>query len=265
MNILGKYIHGSEDSVDVDTYYWVDELPSTIQECKTWCESREGENANLFTVHTEIVGEQYSSVVDKVYKGVPDEVNNSLLRTYDLHPNQESSLPPGLHYVQRDKFIKYIRSVRIILSHLSRSQYRSDVKSALSGGDWKFKLNTLLSIPLADIDFSTLNHRMIPEDIKKVIAFQIGQSIGLMDGYEYYTKSEIADAYPILRQFLYRDSESNINELDDMLKYFIKRIYDEVNTHIIYEDCGIISFLTFEDDGIVTYSKYDVKNEKRIC
>ena len=136
MNILGKYIHGSEDSIDVDTYYWVDELPPTIQECKTWCESREGENANLFTIHTEIVGEQYSSVVDKVYKGVPDEVNNSLLRTYDLHPNQESSLPPGLHYVQRDKIIKYIRAVRIILSHLSKSQYRHDVKSALSSGDW---------------------------------------------------------------------------------------------------------------------------------
>lgn len=74
-----------------------------------------------------------------------------------------------------------------------------------------------------------------------------------------------SDAYPILRQFLYRDPESNINELDDMLKYFIKRIYDEVNTHNIYEDCGIISFLTFEDDGMITYSKYDVKNEKRIC
>ena len=122
-----------------------------------------------------------------------------------------------------------------------------------------------ISIPLTDIDFSTLNRNMSPEDIKKVIAFQIGQSIGLMDGYEYYTKSEIADAYPILRQFLYRDPESNINELDAMLKYFIKRIYDEVNTHIIYEDGGIISFLTFEDDGIVTYSKYYVKNEKRIC
>lgn len=97
---------------------------------------------------------------------------------------------------------------------------------------------------------------MSPEDIKKVITFQIGQSIGLMDGYEYYTKSEIADAYPILRQFLYRDPESNINELDDMLKHFIKRIYDEVNTDIIYDNDGIITFI---------YGKYDVKNEKRIC
>ena len=255
MNILGKYIHGSEDSVDVDTYYWVDELPSTIQECKTWCESREGENANLFTVHTEIVGEQYSAVVDKVYKGVPDEVNNSLLRTYDLHPNQESSLPPGLHYVQRDKIIKYIRSIRIILSHISKSQYRPDIKSALSSSDWNVKLRTLEHIYLQEIDFSILNHNMSPEDIKKVIAFQIGQSIGLMDGYEYYTKSEIADAYPILRQFLYRDPESNINELDDMLKYFIKRIYDDVNTNIIYDNDEIVTFI---------YGKYNVKNEKRI-
>lgn len=254
MNILGKYIHGSEDSVDVDTYYWVDELPSTIQECKTWCESKEGENANLFTVHTKIVNEQYSSVVDKVYKGSPDEVNNSLLRTYDLHP-QESSLPPGLHYVLRDTFIKYIRAVRGILSHLSRSQYRSDIKFALSSNDWHQKLDALRNINLSNIDFSTLNNHMSPEDIKKVIAFQIGQSLGLMDGFEYYTKSEIADAYPVLRQFLYRDVNSNINELNAMLRYFIRRIITEVNPKILYEDDGIITFIS---------GKYDVKNEKRI-
>lgn len=254
MNILGKYIHGSEDSVDVDTYYWVDELPSTIQECKTWCESREGENANLFTVHTETVNEQYSSVVDKVYKGVPDEVNNSLLRTYDLH-HQESSLPPGLHYVQRDSFIKYIRAVRGILSHLSRSQYRPDIKFALSSNDWHQKLYALRNINLSNIDFSTLNNHMSPEDIKKVIAFQIGQSLGLMDGFEYYTKGEIADAYPVLRQFLYRDVNSNINELNAMLRYFIRRIITEVNPKILCEDDGTITFIS---------GKYDVKNEKRI-
>lgn len=49
MEILARYIHGSEDSVDTDVYYVVDELPS-FQECKEWCDSKKDENANLITI-----------------------------------------------------------------------------------------------------------------------------------------------------------------------------------------------------------------------
>jgi len=254
MKVLGRYVHGSQDSLDVDVYYWVDEMPSTIQECKEWCEKKEGENANLFTVKQNFTMERVESYIDKVYKGSPDEVNNSLIRTYYLHP-QENPLPQGLEYVKRDNIIKYIRAVRIILSHLSKSPYRENIKHALNFGDWDERLNTLEDVPIGGLDFSRLNPKMTPEDIKKVMAFQIGQSIGLMDGREYYTKSEIAEAYPVLRQFLYREQDSNTYELQAMVTYFIKRLREEVSEKIIYMNDFDITFI----DG-----KYNIKDEKRI-
>lgn len=254
MNVLGRYIHGSKDSTDLDVCYWVDELPSTIQECKEWCEKKNGENVNLFTVKENIDGGNIISHIDKVYKGSPDELNNSLLHTYYLH-TQDNQLPMGLKYVHRDSMIKYIRSIRIILSHLSRSRYRDTIKHALTYGGWNERLVTLKSIPVGTIDFTTLNHSMSAEDIKKVISFQIGQSLGLMDHKEYYTKSEIAEAYPILRQFLYRDPNSDQNELEGMICYFVNRLMDEVNKNIIYMNDYKITFIN---------GKYDIKEEKKI-
>ena len=254
MKVLGRYVHGSEDSLDLDVYYWVDEMPETIQECKEWCAQKEGENANLFTVRMKHIMGQTVSFVDKVYKGTPDEVNNSLIHTYHLHP-QTDDLPEGLRYTSRDCILKYIRSVRIILSHLSRSKYRDWVKNALDYGNWDKRLETLRDIPIGSIDFSTLNKNMSAEDIKKVMAFQIGQSLGLMDGNEYYTKSRIAEAYPILKQFLYRDPDSNTNELNAMVNYFVKRLREVVNEDIIYTEDTRITFVD---------AKYDVKEEKRI-
>lgn len=254
MKVLGRYVHGSEDSLDLDVYYWVDEMPETIQECKEWCAQKEGENANLFTVRMKHVMGQTVSFVDKVYKGTPDEVNNSLLYTYHLHP-QTDDLPEGLRYTSRDCILKYIRSIRIILSHLSRSKYRDWVKNALDYGNWDKRLETLRDIPIGSIDFSTLNKNMSAEDIKKVMAFQIGQSLGLMDGNEYYTKSGIANAYPVLRQFLYREQDSNTYELQAMVIYFIKRLREEVSEKIIYMNDFDITFI----DG-----KYNIKEEKRI-
>ena len=74
MEIIARYIHGSENSTDLDVIYVVDELPS-LQECKTFCSDKD-ENRNLITVE--------NGIVTSVYKGTPDEVNNSLLRTYNL-------------------------------------------------------------------------------------------------------------------------------------------------------------------------------------
>ena len=40
------YIHGSEDSTDVDIFYVFDELPSK-QECKRFCSADPAENRNI--------------------------------------------------------------------------------------------------------------------------------------------------------------------------------------------------------------------------
>ena len=156
MEILARYIHGSEDSTDVDVVYVVDELPDKA-ECKRFCSEDSNENRNLITIK--------DGAVIEVYKGTVDEVNNALLSTYGLH---EQSYPLLVKkHVERIPPLKYVRGVRIILSHLSRSQYRERVKKALRS-NWRDRLNELLDIDITTIDFSTLNKHMDREDILKV-------------------------------------------------------------------------------------------------
>ena len=65
MEIIAKYIHGSEDSTDVDTYYIVDAVPS-FKESKKFCDSIKDENANILELDE-------TGIICKCYKGTPDE------------------------------------------------------------------------------------------------------------------------------------------------------------------------------------------------
>lgn len=247
MEILGKYVHGSADSLDKDVYYWVDDLPD-FQACKLWCDSKKDENANLITIK--------NGVVESVYKGTPDEVNNSLFLTFDLHNENNGLTCPIKYRVRRDAVLKFIRSTRGILSHLSKSCYRDKIKSALNSANWYVRLDVLNDVDLCHVDFNTLNSHISSVDIKKVIAFQIGQCLGLMEGIEFYTKYDLSKKYPVLKQFLYRQEDSDIYDLNAVLKYFIKKLNQYMEDKIIYG--GNSGLLTCID------AKYDVKYEKRI-
>lgn len=229
--IIAKYIHGSEDSTDIDVHYVFDVMPS-FKECKIFCDSDKTENRNIITID--------NGIVTNCYKGTVDEINNALLRTYKLH---EQSYPLLIeHNVKRDITLKYIRSVRIILSYLSHTIYRRQIKLALKSNKWEDRLNTLSSIDLAEIDFDNLNKHNNKFDICKVFAFQIGQCFGLMNNIELYTKSEITFQYPLLENFLYR-KEFSIQGTNLIL-------------HMFTHDLDLIDKKQFEN--------YDIINEKRI-
>ena len=67
-------------------------------------------------------------------------------------------------------------------------------------------------IDVREVDWDTLNKNMTGSDVKKVVAFQMGQALGLFGGNEYYTKSELAKQFVTLKPFLYRE-ECDINYL----------------------------------------------------
>lgn len=239
-----KYIHGSKDSVDTDVVYVVDKLPS-LQECKKFCSDKK-ENRNLCVVK--------NGVVTECYKGTPDEVNNAVFLTYNLHEQEYPLVITRL--VPRDVTAKCMRAVRIILSHLSRSQYRAQVKEALVS-DWFTRIKTLEDIDLTTIDFSTLNKNMTTEDILKTIAFQLGQTILLIDGIECYTKGSVAENLPSLIPFLYRDYGSHVTVLGRWKNYFIEMI-----KKTIVSNGQFITNKPTEYCGLTT--EYDVKTEKKI-
>lgn len=224
---MNKYIHGSEDSIDVDVYYVFDKMPS-FKECQDFCSDKE-ENRNIITIQDGIV-------VD-CYKGTPDEINNGLYYTYDLH--QQIAPMPIKRLVERDVLIKSVRVVRCLLSHLSRTRHRETVKMALGSPDWQMKIFTLGIINLSEIDDFGKNGTKL--DVLKVFAFQLGQILGLHEGVELYTKSAVAKRYPSLEDFLYR-RPSDIN----ILQQYVYKFLDIIGSYHIQVTDNITYFEDFD-------------------
>lgn len=236
-----KYIHGSEDSLDKDVYYVFDKIPSFL-DCRSFCSEDPNENRNIIVVN--------DGVVTDCFIGTVDEINNGLIDTYNLH-EQEYPLIVNKK-IPRDITLKEVRAIRGILSILSKTQYRSDIKYALRTG-WKERLDCLSKIDFTKIDYDKLGKHMNGEDLLKVIAFQIGQTLGLLEGKELYTKSSVSKAYPELKPFLYRQESDKIilNIYSNiLLDYLYQRNTQDLGNNTVY----------FIDEN----RTFDLKHEKEI-
>lgn len=205
------YIFGSSDSVDCDIMVIVDAI-GTIAESKVAMEQYASVlqphydrkiNINLAVIQDGIIAD--------VFKGSVDECNNSVLHTYNLHPQTHSlqitrTLP-------RDPGLKALRSMRAILSFISRTQYRDIVKQALIGNAIN-KHCALNDIQLSTItEFGRKNINTV--DFYKMLAFQMGQSYLLNQDVEVYTKDDISQHLPVLKTYLYRIPHQNPIILDN--------------------------------------------------
>ena len=202
-----RYIHGSQDSLDVDVHYVFDSIP-LFREAQEFCQDESIENKNIIVIK--------DGQVIYSFKGDIDETNNGLIDTYGLH-KQEYPLIVTKR-MEREKELKYVKSLRCILSLFSRTQYRNEIKKALNS-NWNSRINVLKNINLEQIDFSNLQKKFSEKDVKKIIAFQIGQCLGLSQGIELYTKADISKMYPLLQSYLYREDDS-IKNLQIMLNQF---------------------------------------------
>lgn len=236
MEYIAKYVYGSHNSLDIDSVYIVDTLPPLV-DCKRICSENTTENMNLATIA--------NGCISACYKGTVDELNNAVYMTYDLHEQTSPLLIERM--VDRDIPLKFIRSIRSILSHLSRSQYREDIKLALRSS-WTERLNVLSNINLNDIDFGTLNKNMSAEDVIKLIAFQIGQTKALIEGHEFFTKDDVGRYYPKLSPYLSRSSTS-LDDLISALKSFIEMLryffpYETDDTNVNFKTFGAYNLKT---------------------
>jgi hypothetical protein len=230
MNVLASYIHGSEDSLDVDIAYVIDR-PIDRQAAKDFCDSQTND-ANILTIE--------NGQVSWCYKGTPDELNNSLLVTYPLH--QQKCPMMITHRVERDVELKLLRALRCLLSHASRSELRSQVKAALRSDSIVAKLSVLKEISWSE---DTIKNKGEYLDVIKSLAFQIGQTSALFEGVEVYTKSQISLKYPSLRKFLNRE-QVNVNEFNFVFREFLIK----VETWIAVNN--------------VEFSDFDIVREKRL-
>jgi hypothetical protein len=165
-------------------------------------------------------------VVHRVFKGTPDEVNNSCYSTYNYH--NQRHITQIKRMVERDVELKILRTCRVILSFWSRSKYRSQVKSALKGDIYE-KIKVINEINPIGIE---LNKNISDGDYAKTMAFQLAQTILLIDGIEIYTKYEVEDYFWELTGNINRvRDDKEIKKFKDL---FISRIQN-MNFKRLYE------------------------------
>jgi hypothetical protein len=222
MSIMNEIhqIFGSKSSTDYDIMFFVDIL-GTTQESHEIIEKIDKEYSKIYSdkpINSNICIVKGGIVVD-VFKGTADEVNNALFLTYDFHeqkyPNQITKI------IERDTELKILRTARVLLSFLSRTEHRKEVKRALKS-DLIQKLDVLMNIDLETItDLGTRNVKW--EDYLKTMSFQLGQTLALMNGIELYTKEDISAYYPELSDMLNRKGEQ-LKILDYFKENFIIKV-----------------------------------------
>ncbi len=218
-------IFGSKTSQDIDVIVFVDTIIDNpyyaLEECKVYdkkiaefLKTDKKVNSNLAIVE--------NGIIKKVLKGTEDEVNNSLIRTYDLH---EQYFPNHIRaFIQRDIDLKILRTGRVLLSLISRTEYRPIVKLALQK-DFKERVEALYQCDITKFQSKSLINKNVSwDDFIKVYAFQIGQTLGLLDGLELYTKEEIIDAYPELKPYILRDVDYKLDTLEKWKIIFLDRV-----------------------------------------
>jgi hypothetical protein len=227
MEILPKYqIFGSENSTDIDVVFFIEEIPSKISKSADLCKEFSNLYATIYrekrTINSNLAVLNNGILVD-VFKGTTDELNNALFYTYLLHDQEYGNSLSRL--LKRDVNLKYLRCARMILSFLSRTKYRNNVKLALKGSI-ETKLDVLKLINLTSlIDFGkTIND----VEVKKSIAFQIGQTLLLNEGIEVYTKNDISMHMNKLEHYLMRIEPTDFLVLQTYLTYFSNSLEERI-------------------------------------
>lgn len=222
-------LFGSETSIDADIMVVVDK-PLSKDDSHKMCNilktnsqikdiSKKNLNINIAVVK--------DSTITWVFKGTPDETNNSIFNTYKLHEQKHKCIVGKL--VPRDINTKIVRSIRVILTTLTRTELRKECKTALRTNtiDARLKVLELVDFTKLTIDDSSNTY--------KTIAFQIGQTIALINGSEIYTKTDVGKLFPKLIVFLERNKPTNgdMVTLTDTLRDFISIIKQRIVDKLI--------------------------------
>lgn len=215
-------IFGSATSRDIDFLVVINHRPS-IEQCKQLAREYEERLAALYpklTANRELdcnLCMIEEGVITWVYKGMKDITNNAVLATYHLHQQYHPCLIQKK--LVRNLELFKVRTIGIILAHVTRSSIRGKAREALRGTfqDHLFFLSAL------DFEAFTYNaKRTNATDNYKTIAFQIGQLSSLLDGKELFTKEDIG-AYDTRLFLCLQRKPSNLSDLTAALHDVVKK------------------------------------------
>jgi hypothetical protein len=204
-------IFGSETSIDCDVMVIVNKKLTpheSHQLCTVYKQKLHDISTKDINVNLAVIKD---SVIEWVFKGTPDECNNSIYDTYGLHKQAQKYPCIVGKRMQRNVNLKIVRALRVILTFLTRTVLRKECKEAL-------RINTVNArlAALEQVDFSKLD---VPDVVNsyKTIAFQIGQTMALINGIEVYSKTDVGKLYANLVDFLARKEKTDVSILTKAL------------------------------------------------
>lgn len=220
-----RYVHGFADMERYDVLYVFDSIPDR-DECRTFCSGSSLENRDIITI--------CNGTVSEAFAGIADETNNELIATYSMHDQEHPLLVTDR--VRRDVPLKQVRTVGGILSAFMKTVYRKQIKAAVKGG-WGEMIGCL-----GDMDLLSIGTNRLARDIDGMVlgrmAFSVGQAVALLEGREFYMKSDILKAYPVLAPYLDGNSAVPLSGLDDMLHAYA----DSLSCMGYREESGMVVF-----------------------
>lgn len=211
-------IFGSATSVDLDICFFVTEIGSIEENRASISQILKHikiESTKVINPNSAVV---QNGVVTDCFKGSVDELNNALFFTYNLHDQLYEKKINQL--LDRDINLKVERCVRTIVSYFTRTEKRIEVKKVLRGS-LQDKIKFLDTLELKEFQNFGKNGSAI--EVYKSIAFQLGQTLGLMNGKEYYTKESIVENFPLLKRYLNRNEE-DCKSLQIVLREFTNKM-----------------------------------------
>ncbi|KAG2394233.1 hypothetical protein C9374_003997 [Naegleria lovaniensis] len=152
-------------------------------------------DVNLF----EIMDDQAPSYVRRVFRGLPDEVNNGLFKTLELHSQTFDHIQPIRGMVKRMIPLKCVMTLQNILVKIRRcEEVRNESILALKSFDVTSRMQML-----KNLDFTKIVKHLKTEDLK-YLAFRLSQTVALVEGLELYTKKEMVEYDKNLKNVIYR-------------------------------------------------------------
>ncbi|GGF11172.1 hypothetical protein [Flavobacterium limi] len=246
------YFYGSDDSTDKDVIIVIskEEMPEKQEDRKNKILALLKEYDLNWNATFAVI--ENGKIIDTIYtKSWIDSLNNALLETYFRHEQKHELLVTEKH--ARNKTLAIYKAVRTVLTMLTRTENRTQIRPILKGiHDFNLKLEVLSKIDFVSI--SVFNQKNTTDsDIWKIIAFYVGQNIALVENdIEIYTKKSLVNNFPDLEPFIYRKEITESNKI--VLQQYINRWLNLLNNFGAYQSEN--GFLICKDE------KIDMLNEK---
>lgn len=225
-------IFGSGDSLDCDVFVATDnpQKPAKPHDGIALCKQAEKIIRNQIKLDKPLnvnVGFVQDGVIVWCVKGSPDETNNAIWHTYKNHEAYQQHQILVDHTVPRDIDIKLVRTARTLLGLISRTNLRVQVKQALNKDHLGSRIQSLRQVHYNNLIWTNKPQDPIPT-IWKNVAFQIGQTLALLENVEIYSKKEVGERYPELTVFLTRNNHSEQDLINlTQIKNRLLDLYDE--------------------------------------